>query len=174
MTIDELAKTIQDRITALNGEIASLEAARDQLSANGSAPATADKGARSGRAAANGSKPAARRRRTRPNTAKAGAQAEIVPAGKLEAMLAQYDGSTTAQLAELANGKPEQVLTLLREMESAGRARRTGERRGTRWHAITDEDRVRARAAELEKQSRSARTGVVTETETEAEAEKAA
>jgi hypothetical protein len=72
-------------------------------------------------------------------------------------MLAQHDGITTAQLAQLANGKPDQVLTLLREMESAGRARRTGERRGTRWHAITDEDRIQARAAELEKQSRLAR-----------------
>ncbi len=156
MTIDELAKTIQDRINTLNGEIATLEAARTQLHANGSAPAAA---AANGavRAATDSSKPAARRRRPKPKATKANARTEVVPAGKLEVMLAQHDGITTAQLAKLANGKPDQVLTLLREMESAGRARRTGERRGTRWHAITDEDRIQARAAELEKQSRLAR-----------------
>jgi hypothetical protein len=155
MTIDELANTIQDRINTLNGEIATLEAARTQLHANGSAPAAAANGAT--RAATNSSKPAARRRRPKPKAAKANARTEVVPAGKLEVMLAQHDGVSTAQLAKLANGKPDQVLTLLREMESAGRARRTGERRGTRWHAITDEDRIQARAAELEKQSRLAR-----------------
>jgi hypothetical protein len=157
MTIDELAKTIQNRIDAINGEIATLEAARSRLHANGSASAAGAGGAASDRAAANGSKPTARRRRARPK--KASARTEVVPAGKLEVMLAEHDGLTTAQLAKLANGKPDQVLILLREMESAGRARRTGQRRGTRWHAITDEDRIRARAAELEKQSRRARAG---------------
>lgn len=155
MTIDELAKTIQNRIDALNGEIATLEAARSRLHANGSDPAAGASGAAPDPAAANGAKPAARRRRTRRK--QANARTEVVPAGKLEVMLAQHDGLTTAQLAQLANGKPDQVLTLLREMESAGRARRSGQRRGTRWHAITDEDRIRARAAELEKQSRRAR-----------------
>ncbi len=155
MTIDELAKTIQDRINTLNGEIATLQAARTQLHANGSAPAAAANGAVL--ASTNSSKPAARRRRPKPKAAKVTARTEVVPAGKLEVMLAQHDGITTAQLAKLANGKPDQVRMLLREMESAGRARRTGERRGTRWHAITDEDRIQARAAELEKQSRLAR-----------------
>jgi hypothetical protein len=46
------------------------------------------------------------------------------------------------------------VLTLLRELETAGRIRRTGQRRGTRWHAITDEDRIRDRAAELARRRR--------------------
>ena len=48
-----------------------------------------------------------------------------------------------------ANGDRDQVLTLLRELEAAGRIRRTGQRRSTRWHVITDEDRIRERAAEL-------------------------
>ena len=163
MTIDELAKTIQNRIDALHGEIATLEAARTQLHANGSKPATTANRTAPARAAANGSTPATRRRPAKPTTT---ARTEVVPAGKLEAVLAQHDGITTAQLARLTNGQPEQVLTLLREMEAAGQARRTGVRRGTRWHAITDEDRIQARAAELEKQSRRARA--------KAEAEKAA
>jgi hypothetical protein len=42
----------------------------------------------------------------------------------------------------------------LRELEKTDQIRRTGERRGTRWHLITDEDRVAARAAEIAAQSR--------------------
>jgi hypothetical protein len=73
-------------------------------------------------------------------------------------MLAEHDGVTTTALAGLANAERDQVLTLLRELEAAGRARRTGQRRGTRWHAITDEDRITARAAQLERQSKGARS----------------
>jgi DNA-binding IclR family transcriptional regulator len=79
-----------------------------------------------------------------------------VPAGKLEVLLAAGDGVTTTALAEQTNGDREQVLTLLRELEAAGRVRRSGERRSTRWHAITDEDRIQQRAAELAAQSRAA------------------
>lgn len=79
----------------------------------------------------------------------------MVPAGKLETLLGASDGLTTTALAEQANGGRDQVLTLLRELEAAGRIRRTGQRRATRWHVITDEDRIAARVAELERQSRS-------------------
>ena len=74
---------------------------------------------------------------------------EVVPAGRLEALLSENGGLTTAALAEQTNGNRDQVLTLLRELETAGRIRRTGQRRSTRWHAITDEDRIRERAADL-------------------------
>jgi hypothetical protein len=74
---------------------------------------------------------------------------DIVPAGKLELLLADTGGLTTSALAEQSNGDRDQVLTLLRELEAAGRIRRSGQRRSTRWHVITDEDRVAQRAAEL-------------------------
>jgi hypothetical protein len=75
--------------------------------------------------------------------------AEAVPAERLELLLSENGGLTTSALAEQANANRDQVLTLLRKLEQAGRIRRTGQRRGTRWHAITDEDRIRERAAEL-------------------------
>jgi hypothetical protein len=47
------------------------------------------------------------------------------------------------------------VLPLLREMETAGRVRRTGQRRGTRWHAVASEEEwISERAAELEARTR--------------------
>ena len=42
------------------------------------------------------------------------------------------------------------MLGLLRELETAGRIRRTGQPYATRWRAITDEGRIRERPAELE------------------------
>ena len=61
---------------------------------------------------------------------------------------------STPELAAATNGKPDQILALLRELENHNEIRRTGQRRGTRWHLITDEDRVTARAAEIAGQSR--------------------
>jgi hypothetical protein len=144
MTTTELAQTIQDRLDVLHREIDLLEAARDQLQSDGSrsAQATASK------------TPAVRRaRRARPRRS-----GEAVAAVKVEGLLAEHSGITSTALAELANGGRDQVLGVLRELEAEGRARRTGQRRGTRWHAITDEDRISARAAELERQSKRVRS----------------
>jgi len=56
---------------------------------------------------------------------------------------------TTSALAERAGVSRGQILSLLRELEATGRIRRTGQRRSTRWHAITDEERIQKRTAEL-------------------------
>lgn len=77
-----------------------------------------------------------------------------MPAGRLELLLSENGGLTTSVLAERTNGDRDQVLNLLRELEAAGRIRRTGQRRSTRWHAVTDEDRIRERAADLAARSK--------------------
>ena len=61
--------------------------------------------------------------------------AEIVPAGKIESLLDRTDGITTAELARQTNGGHEQILSILKELEQAGKAHRSGTRRSTRWHA---------------------------------------
>jgi hypothetical protein len=90
-----------------------------------------------------------RRRRKRARTAP--------PTGDaLEQLLSSTDGLTTAALAEQADAGSDVVLATLKQLEASGRVRRTGQRRSTRWHLITDEDRIAARAAELQAQSRAA------------------
>jgi hypothetical protein len=137
-SIEQLIESINARIRELNGEIASLEAARSALVSNGAASTPPRQ------------KPKAKqvtRRKPRKRT-------EVLLAGKAETMLAETDGLTTAALAKQAGADRDQVLTLLRDLEVARRVRRTGERRSTRWHAITDEDRIRERAAELASRSK--------------------
>jgi hypothetical protein len=82
--------------------------------------------------------------------------AGVVSAGALELLLSDADGVTTAQLAERASGDRDRVLVLLRELERSGRIRRSGQRRSTRWHLITDDERIERRAAELAARSRRA------------------
>jgi hypothetical protein len=133
MTITEIVTNIDRRLADVHAEVAHLEGARLAL-VNGSPRAPA---------------PKARTARRRP----AEPRYEVVPAGKLTTLLAGTDGLRTAELAKATNGDPAQVLTLLKERESAGEVRRTGTRAATRWHVITDEDRIAARAAELSAQS---------------------
>jgi len=72
----------------------------------------------------------------------------------LEQLLSASDGVSASQLAEQLSADRSRVLARLKELEAQGNVRRTGERRATRWYAITDEDRIRERAAELERRSR--------------------
>jgi hypothetical protein len=86
------------------------------------------------------SEPGAPRRRSR----RRNHGSEIVPAGKIESLLAASDGITTAELARETNGGHEQILSLLKELEAAGKAHRSGTRRSTRWHAGSGSTRARS------------------------------
>jgi hypothetical protein len=174
--ITDIIDSIESRLRELNEEIGALSAARDVLDGHDSqaprgrrravtsetqtGPSNVTGGAGRVQAAVEPDGPASTapagpspsqprkpaRRRTR---AKADRTVEVVPAGKLELLLSDTGGLATSALAVRANADRDQVLTLLRELESAGRVRRTGQRRATRWHAITDEDRIQERAGEL-------------------------
>ncbi|HET7047575.1 MAG TPA: hypothetical protein VFI54_04825 [Solirubrobacteraceae bacterium] len=139
--IDQLIQTIDARIQHLKSDMASLQAARSALVSNGAAPPPPS--------TANATPTTRRRRRNtrKPLTAEAA-----------ERLLALGDGLTTAALAQRTGADRDQVLALLRDLETARRVRRTGQRRATRWHVITDEDRIRERAAELASRSGSRRT----------------
>jgi DNA-binding CsgD family transcriptional regulator len=165
---EEVIKAIEGHLKQLADEITALQTARSALSAGTARPAPLRK-------------PAARRRRARPTQAAPNGdvpseapQAAVPTAAavatpprarrvrkprprvapdQFEQLLAGGDGLTTADVAQQAGASRDQVLTLLRDLEAAGRIRRTGQRRSTRWHLITDEDRIAQRAAELTAQS---------------------
>jgi hypothetical protein len=152
-TTQQILQSIDGRLRQLNAEIETLDAARSALHGREAQSAAADGAA----APEPAGRPAhARARRSARRNGKTGGNVEVVPAGRLEVLLSEDGGLTTSALAERANGNRDQVLALLRELEAAGRIRRTGQRRGTRWHAVTDEDRIRERAAELARRRRKA------------------
>jgi hypothetical protein len=143
-TIEQLVQNIDIRMRELSLEIASLEDARAALVHNGGVPRSAPA-------------PRAKSRRRAPSRAsrrRSTPKRQVLLADRAERLLGESDGLTTAALAEQADAERDQVLALLRDLEAAGRVRRSGQRRGTRWHAFTDEDRIRERAAELEARRR--------------------
>lgn len=158
-TTQEIVVSIDTRLRELSQEIKTLDAARSALerrerraSDSQARPVAAKRRA----SPAAKSSPARSSRKASPSTQRApvrrGGRASngAIPADRLESLLSGNGGLTTSALAEQANANRDQVLGLLRDLEAAGRIRRSGQRRGTRWHAITDEDRIRERAAELE------------------------
>jgi hypothetical protein len=79
-----------------------------------------------------------------------------VDAERLQALLGEHDGLTTTAFAQHTAANRVRILAVLRRLETDGQIRRTGVRRSTRWHVITDEDRIAQRAAQLASQSRAA------------------
>jgi hypothetical protein len=154
MTTTDIVTGIDRRLAEAKAEIAQLEGARQALS-NGAAP-SATPTPRGTQPKTAPPKTAPRKTAVRKTAARRAARRghEVVPAGKLTALLDGSTGMSTPELAKATNGKPDQILALLRELEKTDQIRRTGERRATRWHLITDEDRIAARAAEIAAQSR--------------------
>jgi hypothetical protein len=176
-TTQQIVQSIDMRLRELNDEIKALDAVRSALddgatrpSQRSSADVTRRRGsARLPRSGASGQSsreaPAAPHRRaarsrnsgrkvSRPRPSPA---VRVALAERLESLLSQNGGLSTSTVAEQTGANRVEVLRQLRELEAAGRIRRVGQRRGTRWQAISDEDRIRARAAELEARRQRAR-----------------
>jgi hypothetical protein len=124
--------------------IAELDAEREALTG---ALAALDNGDAAGADA----KPQRRRRPSRGVAAPVAAPAaKIVPLGKLLQLLADSDGQSTSALAKATGGDQSQILQLLKEAETDDTVKRTGQRRATRWHLVTEQSKIAARVAELE------------------------
>ena len=172
-TTDELVQAIDRRLRGLNDEIKMLDAARVALDGRENRPSMGARASvtyprKSPPGAGSQSKHSARTRREisaevsaetarRPRkrartTSRARGRGALraVPDDRVESLLIENGGLSTSALAEKSGANRDHVLSLLRELETAGRVRRTGQRRSTRWHVITDEDRIRERAAQLE------------------------
>jgi hypothetical protein len=137
--IEQVREVIEQQLDEIEREIAALRNTLATLESDGDAPGVSPKKRGSG---------APRRKARRAKTA------EVVPLGKLEQLLGRSrEGLSAAAIAKETNGSPAQIRALLKDLEAAGKARRTGERRGTRWSVITEEDWIAQRAAELERRS---------------------
>jgi predicted Rossmann fold nucleotide-binding protein DprA/Smf involved in DNA uptake len=119
MNSSELKARLQDGIEELEADIVKLRAAITALDGHDHGDGTTTR------------RPRQTTRRGRASAAKPA----VVPAGKLSELLKASDGLSTAELARRTNGSADQVLQMLKELEQAGTARRSGQRRGTRWHA---------------------------------------
>jgi CRP-like cAMP-binding protein len=156
-----IRELIEGHLRTIDAEVLSLREALERLDQNGSPSVTAHPGSRR-RAAASSRPRAADSSRPRAAAGRGGARGRRRRASAssvdVAGLLAASDGLTTSAIAEQSGLERGEALTRLKELEAKGEIRRSGQRRAVRWHAITDEDRIRARAAELERASQAARS----------------
>jgi hypothetical protein len=162
MSIEEIVANIDARIAALQADIQPLLDAKVALRNSAAVSKTTKRRqveAKTSPAATPGAKtePAKPAKPAKPARRARRPKVDPVPSGKLIALLEGSDGMTSTALAEQTGGDPNQIRVLLKELADAGQVRKTGERRGTRWHLITDEEQIAARAAEIEAQFNTAR-----------------
>jgi hypothetical protein len=145
MLIDEIVTSIEQRLLLAADEVAHLQRARDALTdAPSPDPVPDPPTRRQARAGTTQKRPPATKR-----------VADAVPLPKLIALLTDSEGLSTRELVAASGGSSAQILSLLKEREAAGDVRRSGTRATTRWHLVTDEDRIAARVAELTAQRNS-------------------
>ena len=136
--IEDLVESLETRLEQIRAEMATLTHAREELISNGAAR-THENRTRTQRQTRSG-----RRTRARP------APAEPVSTSKLHTLLTESGGLTVAELSHRLDAAPADVLPLLRAMAANGSVRRSGSGRGSRWHAVADEEEwIAKRAAEL-------------------------
>ena len=149
-SLDQLRESIEARLAELHSEVASLEKAQaalhgEQRGNETPADATGKSASRVRR------RPAGGANNGRATRARAKRPPAVLGAGDLEAILRDADvGLNAATIAKRSDAGYNQVLDLLRTLERDGQVRRTGARRTTLWHLISDEERIAKRAAELE------------------------
>ncbi len=148
--VDEIREVLVKQLEAIDHEIEALRSTLSTLETSASASAGSGRPRKRGEAVR---KPRGGRKR---QESPGGRTSDVVPLGKLEQLLGRTsDGLSAAALAKQTNGSPDQIRALLKDLEAAGKVRRTGQRRGTRWRVITDEDWIAQRAAELERRTAS-------------------
>jgi hypothetical protein len=151
MSIDEIVTSIERRLLLAADEVAQLQDARDALT--GTPPADPDPAPVPASPARRAPRRALKEPVRAPVKAKSSAAprraADAVALPALLGLLADSDGLSTRELADQSGGASAQILSLLKEQEAAGEVRRSGSRGTTRWHQVTDEDRIAARVAEL-------------------------
>jgi len=137
MELDQIVAALDQRMKTLRDEIATLEAARAALGGSATRPSVRpgrpgrperpeqpERPRRTGRAGS-GSQPQRRRR-----------HASVTPA-QLEQLLAGAGEVTTTVLIEQTGASRPALLIALKELEQIGKVKRAGEKRGTRWSAVS-------------------------------------
>lgn len=143
-TIDDIRLSLEDQLAELDGELANLAAALQALDGEGATPPSPHPRRRA-------SSPAPRRRRSAdPDAASADPSAARprrsrrrgggLSGQRLEALLAESgEGLSAVAAARDLSASPSRVMSVLRDLEAAGRVRREGSRRTSRWRVVTDE-----------------------------------
>jgi predicted Rossmann fold nucleotide-binding protein DprA/Smf involved in DNA uptake len=95
----------------------------------------------------------ARGRATRQRTSN-GRTGKVALTPDVVVKLVTPEGVPARDIRSQVNGSDNQVLKVLKDLESEGKVKRTGQRRATKWHLVTENGRSAARAAKPTRRAR--------------------
>ncbi|MFZ0385286.1 MAG: hypothetical protein WAL22_06475 [Solirubrobacteraceae bacterium] len=101
---------------------------------------------------------AARGRATRQSASNGRTAGKVALTPDVVVGLVTAEGVPAREIRSQVTGSDNQVLKVLKDLESAGKIKRTGQRRATKWHRVTDNARPAARSANRRAAGRKAAT----------------
>jgi len=88
-----------------------------------------------------------RTRATRPRTSNGRSAGKVALTPDVVVKLVTPEGVPAREIRSQVNGSDNQVLKVLKDLESEGKIKRTGQRRATKWHLATENGSSATRAA---------------------------
>jgi hypothetical protein len=141
-------------IEQLKGQLAETEAdaqrLRTAIAALEGSVASSDAPARARRS------PRARATRQRSSNGRSAAKVALSP--DVVVKLVTPEGVPAREIRSQVNGSDNQVLKVLKDLESDGKITRTGQRRATKWHLVTSNGASAAKPTRRARQPKSAPT----------------
>ncbi len=145
MEITQVIEQLQTQLTETEADAERLRTAIAALEGSvGSSPAPAPtRGRRS-----------ARGRATRSRTSNGRSAGKVALTPDVVVKLVTPDGVPARDIRSQVNGSDNQVLKVLKDLESEGKVKRSGQRRATKWHLVTENGRSATRAAKPTRRTR--------------------
>ena len=94
------------------------------------------------------------RRATRPRSSNGRSAGKVALTPDVVVNLVTPEGVPARDIRSKVNGSDNQVLKVLKDLESEGKIKRTGQRRATKWHLVTENGRSATRAAKPTRRAR--------------------
>jgi predicted Rossmann fold nucleotide-binding protein DprA/Smf involved in DNA uptake len=142
MDITQVIEQLQAQLAETEADAQRLRTAIAALEGSAASTPAPSRGRRSARGRAT------RQRTSNGRTSKVALTPDVV------VKLVTPEGVPAREIRSQVNGSDNQVLKVLKDLESEGKVKRTGQRRATKWHLVTENGRSATRAAKPTRRAR--------------------
>jgi hypothetical protein len=135
MELTQVIDQLRAQLAETEANAQRLRTAIEALEGSAESAAVAPRGRRS-----------ARGRATRQRASNGRTAGKVALTPDVVVRLVTPEGVPAREIRSQVNGSDNQVLKVLKDLESEGKIKRTGQRRATKWHRVTGSDQAAARA----------------------------
>jgi hypothetical protein len=150
MEIKQVIEQLRTQLTETEADAQRLRTAIEALEGSVESSAAPARGRPSPRSRAT------RQRTSNGRTANGRSAGKVALTPAVVVSLVTPEGVPARDIRSRVNGSDNQVLKVLKDLESEGKIKRTGQRRATKWHRVTDNGRTTGQPAAASPAKRSA------------------